>query len=142
MAEDIYPEYSLMSVTELVQVMAALENEIEKQSQISKALNVRYDHLRLRVIPDRCEVEGIDGLRVKGTGTLVLTSDIYASIVGGRKQDAYDWLRENNHEDLIVETVNASTLKSFLRTKLKAGDEIPEELFKVTPYTRASIKGV
>jgi hypothetical protein len=40
---------------------------------------------------------------------------------------------------MIVETYNASSLKALFRRMIADGAEIPDEVFNVTPFIRASI---
>lgn len=82
------------------------------------------------IIPKAFEREQIisfntdDGYRV-GVGQRYL-----ASIKGDRKEDAYQWLRDNGLPDIIIETVNASTLSSAGKALIEdKAMELPEELF-------------
>ena len=78
-------------------------------------------------------------MKVEGVGRVGLTSDLYASIAPDQKGAAYEWLSDNGHGDVVQPTVNSSTLKALMKSIIKSGKEIPSELFKVTPFTRASI---
>jgi hypothetical protein len=40
---------------------------------------------------------------------------------------------------MIQETYNSSSLKALLRRMLAEGVDIPDDIFNVTPFTRASI---
>ena len=85
------------------------------------------------------EAQELDGLKVEGIGRVHLQSDIRASIKADNKAAAYEWLGDNGHGGLITETVNASSLKAFCKDKMKNGEELPEELFKTSVFTRAVI---
>jgi hypothetical protein len=55
------------------------------------------------------------------------------------QQHFYEWLESNNLGDLIKPTVASSTLKAFVKNRIKAGKDLPDAVLKVTPFTRASI---
>lgn len=130
-------------MSELVQKIANMKN-IKERLDFKKAelkeIQKEYDKMRLEVIPNLMDDEGIEKMSVEGVGTLYLTSDVYASIPAVTKRDAWEWLSDNGHGDLITETVNSSTLKAFVKDAISKGEELPEGLFKVTPFTRASIR--
>jgi hypothetical protein len=68
-----------------------------------------------------------------------LTADMHVSIKADQKGPFYEWLRDNGRTDLIQENVNPSTLKATVKTMFKNGEEVPEHLLNVSPFTRASI---
>lgn len=138
-------------LAELTEVMVTLSIEelalTQKRAQeISEELGRQkvnagkiFDVLRLKLIPDEMEVIGATSINLKGIGRVTITTDMYAGIVSGKSWEALSWLKEHGHEDLIKEGVHPSTLKAFLKEQIIAGEEFPEEIFKVTPFDRASI---
>lgn len=106
---------------------------------LDKEITRIYDFLRLVVIPERFEQEGISNMKLGGIGRVQLASDIYSSIRPNKKEEAYQWLDDIGKGSLIKSTVNSESLKVVLKAMLKGGEEIPEDLFKVEPFTRASI---
>jgi len=138
--ELVYPEYNNLSAANLARHMKTVRADLDDADVIKKKLQKRFDFLRLQAIPTAMEDEGLSNFKLDGIGRIGLTSDIYASIVSGKKVDAYKWLKDNKHGDLIQPTVNASSLKAAIKQILKKGEEVlPEELFKITPFSRASI---
>ena len=126
-----------LTAVDVVHMMAALRDLNEAADEVKKAIGKAYDHMRVMVVPAKMDAEGLDGMTVAGIGRVSITGDIHASTID--KAGAFLWLEENGHGDIIQETVNASTLKALLRRRLKEGEEIPETLFKVSPFDRASI---
>lgn len=122
---------------EVVKVMAALRDLNERADNVKKSAGKVYDHVRTLVLPDKMDEEGLDNMRVTGIGRVSVTTDVRATITD--KQAGYEWLEEHGHGDMITETVNASSLKSLLRKMMRDGQEIPEDIFKVTAFNRASI---
>lgn len=125
-------------------------HECKKQLDIFKTRKTQlqkvFDFLRLIAIPEKMEEADIENITCQfadgSTNRVALTADMYASIEKGMKEAAIEWLHENDHGGLVTESVNAGSLKSFAKKYIKDGKELPEGLFKVTPYTRASITKV
>lgn len=112
------------------------KEELEsKLTQINKDL----DDLRTRQIPDAMEALELRNATFEGLGRVQLATDLYASTREGKKADAIQWLQDCGYEDMIQETYNANSLKALFRRMIADGGEIPEEIFNVTPFTRASI---
>lgn len=132
-------KYKPMATLEIIRAMdeqRALKEDLDEQL---KAVNKEYDFLRLNMIPNRFEEEGIENMKVDGIGRVSLTGDMYVSILAEKKEEAYEYFRDIGKGSLIVPTINASTLKATVKAMMKNGEEVPEELIKVTPFTRASI---
>jgi len=137
--ESFYPEYDNMTLPELAQEQVDVKIMIEKFKAEASIWQKRFDHLRLHRVPEMMESMGVDNVKLTDIGRLSTRPEIYASIMPDMKEDAYDWLREEGHGDLIKGTVNAGTLKAFLKEQIREGVAFPDELFKVTPYTMATI---
>jgi len=137
-------EYSGYSLTDLIREMNRVQQEKDQLEETLKKVNSRFDHLRLAAIPNKMDEEGIPNITIEGIGRVSLTSDAYVSIKAGMKDQAWQWLSDNGHGDLITETVNPSSLKAAVKQMIGKAEEVPEDLFNVTPFTRASItrKGV
>src|SRR5690606_9653360 len=74
-----------------------------------------YDYLRLAAVPNRFEEEGISNMKVEGVGRVQLAGDLYAGIVRGREEEAFEWLDDNGRGDLVKKTVNSSSIKAVLK---------------------------
>lgn len=103
------------------------------------AVREPLDDLRLRRIPDLMASLEVKTTTFSGLGRVQLASDLYASTLPGKKDDAFQWLRDCGYGDMIKPTVNASSLKALFRQQIKAGAMPPDDIFKITPFTRASI---
>ena len=132
-------KYAGMDLETVIKSMKAIGEDKDAAEEVLKDINKEYDYLRLSLIPKLFDDRGIANMRLTDIGRVSLTSDIYASIPAGKRDEAYLWLSDTGHGDLVSNTVNPSTLKAFLKQMLLKGEEIPEDLFKVTPFTRASI---
>jgi NAD-specific glutamate dehydrogenase len=119
--------------------MRAEEAEKERLEEELKTVNIKLDTLRLKKIPELMESLEVKNATFAGLGRVQLAADIYASTVAGKKEDAMQWLRDCGYSDMITETYNASSLKALFRRQLKEGILPPDDIFTVTPFTRASI---
>lgn len=123
----------------MARTMRMLQAEKEQLEETVKAINIQLDTLRLRDIPEAMAEADIRTLTIEGVGRVQLAMDLYAGIIADRKDEAYAWLQEYGYDGLIVPYVQPSTLKAAIKKGLLAGQEWPEELFNVQPFTRASI---
>ena len=57
-----------------------------------------------------------------------LTTKLYANADKDRKQELFQWLKQNDYGDMVQESVNANTLAAFVRELLDERDKLPAEL--------------
>lgn len=133
-AREEYGTLSLHALADLMKVMREEKDEVEARLKI---INAKYDVLRLESIPNKMDEEGVERVSYEGIGRVGLTADIYVSVAD--KPGLYEWLEDNGFRDLIQPVVNASTLKAFIKGRMRDGKEFPAEYVNVTPFTRASI---
>lgn len=126
----------LLGAVEKMKELRGTLDAIKAQKTLHQA---DFDALRLHIIPALMDEDGITNVTFDEVGRVTLTGDVYASIPAPKAEMAFKWLRDNNHGGLIKETVNSGTLKAFIKNQIKKGEEIPDDIFKVTPYSRATI---
>jgi hypothetical protein len=132
---DMYKDTDLLSC---VHAMHKVRARKDKGEETMAKINAEYDVLRIEIIPKKMEDQGLEILKVKGVGRVSLTGDMY--VQQKDKNGLFTWLRKSKLADLITEGVNSSTLKAFLKERIKGGKTIPPDtVIKITPYTRASI---
>ena len=116
--------------------LQALKDEREAHlAEINKELDV----IRTKKIPELMESMELRNVTIEGLGRVQLAADIYASTREGQKDAAMTWLRDCGYGGMITETYNASSLKALFRRLMADGTDIPEDIFNVTPFLRASI---
>ncbi len=107
-----------------------------------------YDKIRFALVPEVFADNDVTTLTVEGIGRCNIMDDIQVAIMGDNKEDKevhkqafYEWLRNNELEDIITQTVNAQTLAAFVRRQLQSKDglKLPFDHIKVNPVTRAQI---
>lgn len=138
--QEFYDSLEGKPLIEVAAIMNQVRIELDAAKVIKVALQKKFDALRLNIIPPLMDDDAITSMNIDGIGRLGITSDIYASIPADCREESFQWLRDNRHGDAIKETVNNGTLKALLKGIIKRGEEqIPEDLFKVTLFSRASI---
>lgn len=123
-------------LTDLIDRMKDVQDELAELEDQRKPLQKELDFLRLNDIPAEMAEEDITSL-TGGFGRCTLSSDLYVSPVD--KEQLQVWLKQEGHSDMIVPTVNAQTLKAFCKEQLRNGVELPEDILKLTPFSRAVI---
>ena len=123
---------------ELALAVKDLKERKEKATEYLKKVNLALERIQLTDIPDAMAKANMRTVTFKGVGRLQLAPDVYVSY-SEHREEAFEWLRDNGFSNCITETVNASTLKAIFRKKIKDGEELPDEVFKITPSTRASL---
>lgn len=137
--ESRYPELDALPTLELIHRFNALRLQKEDLETALKAVNGEYDHIRLVLVPERFEEEGIAKMQVKDVGTVSITHDMYVSMKADKKPEAMQYLRDIGKGSIVQESVNSSTLRAVVKEMVKGGDAVPDELFNVHPFARASI---
>lgn len=131
--------YANNSLQDLVSVMHALRADKDRVEEELKQINEEFDLIRFEMVPDAMEEEGIERVRYEGIGTVYLRSGLRASINPQRRDEAFVWLDDNGHGDLVKPTVNAQSLAAAVGKIVADGTVIPTGLINIYPYTQAVI---
>jgi hypothetical protein len=137
--ENEYSKYDGVSLVDLVHAMATMQNRKEALEDQLKIINKEFDFLRITKIPTKMEEDGVDRINVTGIGRVSLTADMHVSVKADQKSEFFTWLRDNGRGDLLQENINPSTLKAAVKKMFREGEEVPDQLLNVSPFTRASI---
>lgn len=130
-----------------------MNNEIFEMADKLKAARDRKDELKEQLKAAETEVDGLDLAlsdkmaeqevdRFSRNGnTFYLNSRLFASPAAGKKDDLMRTLKDNGYGSLVVETVNANTLASFVKEqKASNEDEVPAWLSDVVSvYEKVSV---
>ena len=73
---------------------------------------------------------------------MTITSNVRANILKENRDAAYDWLCNNGLEDIVINTVNASTLSATARALIEDGKQLDDELFNVQIIPNTSVTKV
>lgn len=122
---------------EVAEMFTKLREAYETADFVKKRLGEAFDWYRVTYVPDYMDDQGVSSVKIEDVGRLGLTDDLRVKILD--KESVYDWLEENDLGDLITSTINSSTLKATLRRRLIKGQEVPGDLFELSPFTRANL---
>lgn len=128
-----------MELKTLVEEFSRLKSEKDLLEEQLTAVNKRIEILARQEIPSAMDDAGIHNVNFEGIGRISLRADVFASISADNKEAAYEWLEATGRGSLVKPTVNASSLKAAIKAWIQDGEQIPEDLFKVTPYTQATL---
>ena len=126
-----------MKLQELARELSTLKSTKDKIEDELSAINKRIEILARQEIPEAMDEAGVQNVKFEGIGKIYLKGDVFASIPAESRDAAYEWLELTGRGSLIKPTVNSSSLKAAVKEWIAQGEEIPEELIKVTPYTQA-----
>ncbi len=117
---------------------AAKEHKKELDAQV-KEVNAEIEQLDLALSDAMAEQE-VERFSRNGS-TFYLNTRLFASPAAGRKDELMQTLKDNGYGSLVVETVNANTLASFVKEQKAAnGDEIPPWLAGVvSAYEKVTV---
>lgn len=124
-----------MDLIAAINKMKELKTELDEIDEYRKALQAEYDKYRLHEIPNMM-AENDDLRSITGEfGRCTLTSDLSVKVKD--KIELHKWLEDSGNGSLIVPTVNAQTLKAFVKEQLQRGEQLPEEILVISPFVRA-----
>jgi len=97
-----------------------------------------------QIIPERFETDQIQNITVilpnGSKKQLLVIPQVSVKTPKDKKQELWEWLRDNEAAEIITETVNSSTLAAYVRTQMKAGEPYPGEICEVSMYDVASLR--
>jgi len=134
---------------EVIRHFVQLRTANETIKQAREALKEIEDNLSKIQIPDIArdlkERTGVKPpFKIEGIGSVSIANKFNCSILDHPtegKQIGYKWLRDNEAESLVTETVNAGTLSSYAKDLLENhGKELPEDIFKISIQNYTSVR--
>jgi hypothetical protein len=132
-------KYAKSKIHNLGTALAKLRKTHKTAADKNAEVWAEVDYLRLTRIPELLDEMGITSVKLKGIGTLGTRFE--ASCSTQDKEALLKWLRKHGYEDLIAtDTVNSSTLKSFITNQIRDKEKIPPaKIVKYTPFEMAVI---
>jgi len=114
---------------EIGRTFISIRGELDEARAIKSRLEKKYDTLKKR-LAQKMEDEGLEKFSVDGKN-ITTRVEVFASIPKDHREDAYNWLKDNGYGEIIIDTVNAQTLKSLVKEQLSEGKSFPEDLIKI-----------
>ena len=122
----------------LAETITVFQTDYEVAKKRASSINEKLDFIK-KYTAERMDREGVQNATFPGIGRLGISPIVRASIKAGHKDQAYEWLSDHGHGDLITETVNASSLAALVRREIKEGRDVPEDIFNIHQYDIATV---
>ena len=128
-----------------VPTVVSLLQDIRHVDENLKYLKSRCGELHKRmkeeIVPKKFTEQGVSSMTVNGY-RFTVSAQSRTTIQKDRKDEAYEWLRNNGLEDLITETVNSSTLSATAKSLMSEGIDLPDDVFNIYSYENTSMTKV
>ena len=99
---------SLKEMADLCAEQAALEDEMKQLEEQLKAKAKAVRKLSQEIIPAKMSELGLESLTLKDGSSVKVKQLVQASIPVKYREEAFQWLRDNGHGDLIKNQVSAT----------------------------------
>ena len=99
---------SLKEMADLCAEQASLEEEIRQLEEQLKAKAKAARKLSQEIIPAKMSELGLESLTLKDGSSVKVKQLVQASIPVRHREEAFNWLRDNGHGDLIKNQVSAT----------------------------------
>jgi Tfp pilus assembly protein PilN len=140
MNEDKSDQYEGLSLADLATTLRDMKHDLDRAAKEKTEIQKEYDFLSMTILPDRMEEERVSTMKIPGVGRLQAKADIRISVLAQNRDALQTWLKEMGHASMVAPTVNASTLKAFIKEQMKEEHGVwPQSLVKVDPFTKASV---
>ena len=114
-------------IFEMADRLKAAKDRKKELDAMVKEVSAEIEQLNLALSDAMAEQE-VERFSRNGS-TFYLNTRLFASPAAGRKDEMMQTLKDNGYGSLVVETVNANTLASFVKEQKAAnGDEVPQWL--------------
>ena len=117
---------SLKEMADLCAEQVALEEEMEQLSEQLKAKAASARKLSQEIIPARMSELGLESLTLADGSSIKIKQLVHASIPVKYREEAFQWLRDNGHGDIIKNQVSATFGKGEDTTASNFIDKIEE----------------
>lgn len=119
-------------IGQVVDNFVRLEDAVEAFDAKWKEVKSRIDYAREVSFPARLDNDETKTFTSADSGHRVSrTSRIFASILPGLQEKAFDWLRSHELGSLIKPTVNSSSLSGAAKELMENGSELPDDIFRL-----------
>lgn len=95
----------LERITELARSLVRAERELEKAEERVKECKEEVRRLSEVDLPEAMSAADMQEFTLKGGYRIMVSTEYYASITKEKAEEAFDWLREHEHGDLIKRDV-------------------------------------
>jgi hypothetical protein len=130
--------WKAMGLKDLAIEFKRLQDKYNEEKAISAVTYAEFEILRKQILPQIMDDMGLSTAKVEGVGRIQVGQQVSAKQID--KQGLIDWLEANGHSAIVAETVNSSTLSSFIKAQIADGEPIPDQsIVEFTTYEVASV---
>lgn len=126
-------------VVEYARAFVALRAVKDELDDLQKKVSKIYEDIKSVKLPEKFDQAGVPSITLDEGYRVQVSHRVFASINKDRKEEAYEWLRQNQLADLVTETVNTSTLSAVAKGMAEENKELDPDLFKVTVVPNTSV---
>lgn len=125
-----------------------IKQRLDEQVKIFNAL---FEDMKEERLPESLELEGVTNVPLEEGYRIQTAETMYVSIEEGKRNQAMEWLRQHAAStkdggalaDLIIETINSSTLSAAGRFMLEHySQDFPADLFKTSFKSTTSVNKI
>lgn len=134
-------ELDAMKLPELAKLLKEVKEEYARVNKLKASTYKYLQHISIGIIPDKMAEIGVKNITFDEGFRMQLRTDAYCTVNEEQRPRLYAWLEEHGVlEDLKSETINASTLKAYVKELDENCEDLPpEDSITYTPYTQASV---
>ena len=131
-------KWSAMGLKDLALEFQRVKQQYEDEKAISARTYAEFEVLRKQILPKAMDDMGLETAKVEGVGRIQIGVQVSAKQVD--KMALMTWLEANGHSSLIAESVNSSTLSSFMKVQIAQGEPFPDDsIVDFTTFEVASV---
>jgi len=135
--ETFEEKYADMPIEDLAKAMQVLREQHTAQKAKTGVIWAEHEFLSKKALPEIMEKQGLVSFVLDGIGRVEIRHEASCSIPKDKKEEVYQWLRENGYGDLIQGTINSSTFKAQVKKFIKDGEDFPLDLINFNPFSNA-----
>lgn len=132
-----YAKYDGLTLPQLGREMERVRKELDDAKDAKTALEKEYEFLCSVKIPPAMEDQGLTAMKLESGKGVRVQDEVFVSLNSDNFEDFKNWLIEQGDASLVKETINSSTLKSYITGRIKAGKEYPVAMVKVSIVPKA-----
>ena len=129
--DDLIPAY-----IKVFRVSRDVKDDIE---EAMKPINAVVEELRSKKLPEAFDMAESRTHTMENGDRVTINQRVTARIKASMRDAAFARLRKNKKKEIIVETVNASTLSALAGSLLEENKSLPSEIFEVDVLPQASL---
>lgn len=118
----------MSKLTDLAKELAGLkERKADLEAQL-KEVNKQIAVVSIKRLPEAMEDAEQEKFVVDAVGTIYIQDRLEVSVKADDRPRFYEWLRQNGHQDLVVDYVWPRTLSAWAKEQLNEGAPLPDFL--------------